>query len=120
MLIKIKNSRLFNTSPSKRFANEYGVSEELWNELWKRHKVLEYTIADLSDFYFVKTGNRIRRRGIKRWLFLTEIYVMTKPARERGAEVINTDMFGNLEQRVVEEITRHMKSGDTQNSRIML
>lgn len=119
MLIRIKNSRLFNTNPAKRFADEYGVPEQLWHELWKRHKLLDYTVADIAEYYHIKVGKPIRRRYIKRWLFLGEIYILSKPARDMGAEVINTELFGPFEQRVIDEITRHMKSGSTHDSRIM-
>lgn len=119
MLIKIKNSRLFTVNPSKRFAEEYNVPEELWIELWKRYKLLDYTIADLADYYHVKTNRLIKRRYIKRWIFLAEIYILTKPARDMKAEVINTALFGSLEQKVIDEITRHLRSGSTPNSRLM-
>jgi hypothetical protein len=119
MLIKLHNSRLFDTSPAIRFGEQYQVPETLWTELWKRYKLLDYSIADLSDYFHLKSGKPIKRRYMKRWIFLNEIYILAKPARDMGANVINTELFGDLEDRVVEEITRHMKSGSTSNSRIM-
>ncbi len=119
MLIRINNSRLFDTNPAKRFADQYSVDEKIWLELWKRYKLLDYTIEDLSDYFHIKTGKAIKRRYIKRWVFLGEIYILAKPAREMGAEVINTELFGKLEARVIEEITRHLRSGSTQDSRIV-
>lgn len=119
MLIKIRSSRLFTTDPARRFAEEYGVAQTLWAELWKRYKLLEYTIEDLADYFQMKAGRQIRRRSIKRWVMLSEVYAMSKTARESGAKVINTQMFGSLEQHVIYEVTRHMKSGNTHNSRIM-
>ena len=120
MLIKIKHSQLFSTDPCKRFSKEYNVPETMWIELWKRHKLLDYTISDLVDYFNIKTGRRIKRRNVERWLFLGEIYVVTKPARDKGAEVISTEIFGVLEGRVIEEITRHLKSGSTKDSRLMV
>ncbi len=119
MLIRLKNSRLFTTHPSKRFAEEYQVEENLWNEMWKRYKLLDYSVVDLADLFNIKSGKVIERRYIKRWLFLSEIYIIAQPAREMGVEVINTERFGELEQKLIEEVTRHMKSGSTQDSRIM-
>lgn len=119
MLIRINNSRLFDTNPAKRFAEEYDVDEKLWNEIWKRYKLLDYTVEDLSDLFHIKTGKQIKRRYIKRWIFLGEIYILAKPARDMGAQVINTELFGEFEQKVIEEITRHLRSGSTTDSRIM-
>lgn len=119
MLIKVKSSKLFSTSPAMRFANKYLVSQDMWTELWKRYKVLGYTHPELAEYFHIKTGKKISRRSVKRWIFLTNIYLLSKPARDMGAEVINTEMFGVLEKDVVYEVTRHMKSGSTTNSRIM-
>lgn len=120
MLVKLKSSKLFSTRPSRRFADEYDVPECVWEELWRRYKMLDYTIPDLADYFEIKAGRKIKRRYMKRWLFLGEVYLKTKNAREMGAEVINTSMFGKLEPRVVGEVTRHMRRGSTKNSRIML
>lgn len=120
MLVKLKKSKLFDTSPSKRFAQEYSVPEVLWAEIWKRHKLLDYTVAELAEYYQIKTGKQIKRKNIKRWIFLADIYILTKPARDMGAEVINTQLFGVLEDKVIREITKHLKSGSTTDSRIIL
>lgn len=120
MLVKLKSSKLFSVRPSRRFADEYKIPEDVWNEIWRRYKMLDYTIPDLADYFEVKAGRKIKRRHIKRWLFLAEVYLKTKGAREMGAEVINTSMFGSIESRVIEEVTRHLKSGNTKKSRIMV
>lgn len=120
MLIRIKQSQLFNTPPSKRFASQYNVPEALWHEIWRRYKLLDYSIADLADLFHLKANRPIKRRYMKRWIFLQDIYTIVKPARDMGAEVVNTELFGPLEHRVIEEVTRHMKTGDTRNCRIIL
>lgn len=119
MLIKIKSSKLFTTNPARRFAKEHGVPEVIWLEIWKRYKLLDYTIADLAEYYHFKAGKPIKRDYIKRWIFLGEIYALSKPARDMGAEVINTEMFGDLEEKVIREVTRHLKYGQTKDSRIL-
>jgi hypothetical protein len=119
MLIRINKSKLFTVHPSKRFANEYQVKEYMWNEMWNRYRLLDYSIADLADYFYVKTAKPIKRRHVKRWIFIQEIYNKTTPAREMGAEVVNTEIFGDLEDKVIEEVTRHLKYGDTHDVRIM-
>jgi hypothetical protein len=120
MLINIRKSRIFDTNPAKRFADKYNVPEELWTEIWKRYKLLQYDIADLADYFHFKAGQPIKRRYIKRWLFLTEIYTRTKHARDMGVQIVNTEIFGTLEAQVINEVTRHMKNGSTQDSNIIV
>jgi hypothetical protein len=119
MLIKIHSSRLFDTNPAVRFAEQYNVPQELWTELWKRHQLLDYSIIDLADYFHLKAGKPIKRRYIKKWIFLTEVYNMAKPARDMGAQVINTELFGELEPRVIEEVTRNMRFSGIKSSNIM-
>ena len=120
MLIKINNSQLFNTNPSIRFANQYEVPETLWNELWKRYKLLGYTPEEMTEYFEIKTKKQIRKRQVNRWIFLTEIYFVVKPARDMGAKVVNTSLFGKQEDKVIYEIVRHMKSGSTKKSNTMV
>lgn len=120
MLVKIRSSRLFDTSPAIRFANQYSVPENMWTEMWKRHKMLEFTLSELQEYFLIKTGKKIRKRQITRWIFLTDIYSRTKPAREKGAEVIDTSMFGEFEDKVIEELTRHLKSGSTKRVNVLV
>lgn len=109
MLVKLRNSRLFDTDPTRRFAKEYGVDESIWLELWKRYKVLDYTIDEMVEYFTIKTHKTIRARQIRRWIFLTDVFALTKPAREKKALVISTEMFGKLEKRVIDEITRGVR-----------
>ena len=120
MLIKIHSSRLFDTEPARRFAVKYNVSPDLWCEIWKRYKLLQYTVPDLADYFHLKVQKQIKRRNISRWIFLTEIYFLVQPARDMGVRVINTEMFGDWEERVIQEITRHLKDGSTHSSNIMV
>lgn len=120
MLLKVHKTRLFDTHPARRFAEQYNLSEDVWLEMWKRYKILDYTIKDLADYFHIKSGKQIKHRYVKRWLFLTEIFIIVKPAREKGANVIDTCIFGKLEMQVIEEITRHLKDGSTSKSGIMV
>lgn len=120
MLVKLRNSQLLFHDPSKRFARTYGVPEQLWVELWKRYKVLEYSVPELVEYFNIKSHKSVRPRQIKRWLFLTEVFILTKPAREKGALVISTDMFGKLERKVIDELTRGMRECGSKKSNIIV
>lgn len=120
MLLKLRKSALFNTDPAKRFAQQYDVALSLWLELWKRHKVLDYSINEMTEYFRIKSGKTIKRRQVKRWIFLTEVYMLTKPARDKKAEVISTELFGDLEQKVVLEVTRGMREVHTKRSNIIV
>lgn len=119
MLIKL-DSQLFTTHPARRFANKYAVPETMWMELWKRYKMLEYTPAEMAEYFQIKTGKSIKKRQVKRWVFLTEIFAITKPARDMGAQVVNTEIFGIYEGKVIDEIMKHIKSGGTKNCNIIV
>lgn len=106
-------------NPAKRFAKEHGVPEELWMEIWKRYKLLAYSVADLTDYYHFKAGKKIERNYIRRWIFLGEVYALSKPARDMGAEVINSELFGDLEEKVIREVTKNLKYSQTKDSKIM-
>ena len=120
MLVKLRNSRLFDTDPTRRFAAQYGVGEDIWLELWKRHKVLEYSVSEMAEYFRIKTGKIVQPRQVSRWIFLTEVFVLTKPARDKGARVINTEMFGKLEKKVIAEVTRGMRESGAKRSHIIV
>lgn len=120
MLIKIYNSRLFNTNPAIRFSKWHNVSEDLWIELWKRYKILGYSIEEMAEFFKMKSGKEIKNKQLKRWIFVTEIFIMTKPAREKRARVVSTELFGKLEQEVIYEMTRAMRECGAKKSNTLL
>jgi len=119
MIIRITKSILFTTDPDIRFASEHHVPLGLWRELWKKYKLQEYEVKDLCDLYHAKTGNRISRRALQRWIRRTEIYSRTKPAIERGVESVTSDFFGNLEWMVLKELFRNMKVSGTETIRVL-
>lgn len=110
---------MFMVHPAKRFAAEYNVPEILWHELYRRYQLLEYTVPELCEYYHISAGKMIKRKYLYRWIFMTEIYTLTKPARDKGAQAVSSEIFGNKEQKVINELTRHMRTGSTKNSRAL-
>lgn len=119
MIINISNSKLFTVDPAERFAKECGHSEELWREIWRRHKLLAYTIEELCDYYHIKTKKEVRPKSLQRWLWRTEIYHMAYPALKRGARTVVSDYFGEHEWDVIRELTKNLKSSDRKNVRTL-
>lgn len=120
MLIKLYSARILSQDPTKRFAKRHNVDEGIWLELWKRYKILDYSVDEMSEYFTLKTKKILKPRQIRRWIFLSEVYTLTKPAREKGARVISTEMFGPLEEKVVLEITRGMRECGSKKSNILV
>jgi len=110
MIILIQKSELFKVDPDVRFAREYSVDKGLWKEMWRRHKLLEYSIKDICDYYEVKTKRQISRQNIKRWVLRTEIYSRVKPVADMGCESLNSNYFGDLEWFVIKELLKNIKT----------
>lgn len=117
MIIHLNNSRLFTVSPDIRFASENGVDVGVWAEIWRRYKLLEYTVPELMEYVHIRTGNRPSRKSVNRWIFRAEIYMMAKFALENGATTVVSSFFNEYEKEVIQEITKHMRSGGKKSSR---
>ncbi|HNC32099.1 MAG TPA: hypothetical protein PKX08_18945 [Cyclobacteriaceae bacterium] len=109
MIIKINESKLFTVDPAIRFAIQYGVPQTLWKELWRRYKLLDYSIPELCEVYHIKVGKQIKRRKMDEWIFRGEVYMKTHDKIKMGVQAVNSSFFGELEQRVLNEVFRHTK-----------
>lgn len=110
MIILIKKSEIFYVDPDLRFAKFNHVNNGLWKELWRRYKILGYTKTELAEYFELKTKKTISNQNIKRWIFRTEIYSLTKPMVDKGCEAVNSNFFGDLEWFVIKELTKSIKS----------
>ena len=104
MIINIKKSILFK-DPTIRFLNEYG--NNLWQEMWRRHKQLNYTPRDMADYYHIKTGDRIKTQTIKRWIWRNKIYNKVEPVAKKGVECVNSAFFDEDEEKVLKELLKN-------------
>ena len=110
MLIYLNKSKLFTEDPAMRFAREYMTTEQMWNELWRRYKVLEYTVPELCEYMQIKTGSRFNERTMRRWVTRSELYHRAHPFVSRGVHTATTELFGEFEQDVINELMKHMKN----------
>lgn len=119
MIINITKSKLFTTDPTIRFARQYKVPHDLWKEIWRRHKLLDYSISEMCEIYQIKSGKKIKRRKMDEWVFRSEVYTLTNGILNKGVQAVNSNFFGDLENRVVNEVLRHIKYGDAKDTRNM-
>ena len=110
MIINLHKSILFTVDPDVRFAKEYNLEPGTLKAIYRRYKILEYTIDELCEFHQIKTGKKSSKKSIKRWIWRTEIYGMTKPVIDKGVQNVTSSFFKDHEWRVIKEITKNIKS----------
>lgn len=110
MIIDLTKSILFTQDPDIRFAKEHNVKVGFWKELWKRHKLFEYNVDDMCDYFQMKIGYRPSRKSIKRWIIRSEIYSMSRPVLNKGARTVMSSYFKQHEEYVVRELLKNIKN----------
>lgn len=113
MIIDITKSKIFTIEPSMRFSKEYGLPKDVWPEIWRRYKLLEYSNGDLRDFLFLKYARNLNYMSMKRWLCRGEIFMITNPLIKKGVIHVNSQIFGDYEEYVMNELIKPLKNGAT-------
>jgi len=119
MIIKV-NTKLFTIEPDVRFSREQNVPRGFWLDLWRRHKMLEYTVTELCEYFKLKTGRPASWSTIDRWILKTEMFNKVNPFVKKGVTSVNTEIFGDLEQKVINELTRQFREYGTTKSNIII
>lgn len=119
MIIRL-NSKLFTIDPDMRFANEQELPRGFWNDLWRRYKLLGYTPVEIKEYYNLKAKRQTDAITIHRWIFRTEIYFKAQPFVKKGVQVASTEIFGDLEQKLIDELTKQHRSGVASKNRIII
>lgn len=119
MLINLEQSKLFTVDPAVRFALIYEVHHKLWYELWRR-KELGYDLDGLCGYLLYKSDVRLERDTMRRWLFRTEIYYKARKVMKMGVRCVQSEYFEELEEDLVNELTRSMRSGVALDSRAIV
>lgn len=120
MLIYIKKSNLFTVDPDIRFSREYKVPLGTWKELWRKYKLLNYEDQDLKDLFFLKTGRYASQKMLPRWKWRTEVYSMTKPLIDKGAEAVQSYFFKEYEDKVLKEILKNVASSVHKTTKLLI
>lgn len=120
MIIDLSKSSLFTKDPDVRFAKEYLVPQGTWKKLWRCYKLLEYSNGDLRDYLFIKFARSISYSSMDRWIVRSEIYSVANIVLKKGAVHVNTSIFGNYEQYVIDEITKTLRFSGGKDSRVII
>lgn len=116
MIINIQKSKIFTVDPSSRFSKEYGLPREAWAEVWRRYKMLEYSNGDIRDYIFLKYARNLNWVSMDRWIRRGEIYIITRPLIEKGVIHVNSVIFGQYEEYVMNELVKPLKNGAVSKS----
>lgn len=119
MIIRI-DGKLFTIPPDERFAIIHNLNRGFWNELWRRFSMLEYTPTELKEYFELKTGKKTNSNTMQRWILRTQIYYKVQPFVKKGVSTVSTEIFGDLENDLIKELTRQYKSGVITNHRIII
>lgn len=121
MIITLIQSKLFTQDPDVRFSREYVVPVGTWKELWRRYKLLDYSNGDLRDYLFVKHARNLSYNSMARWIQRSEVFTITNPLIKKGVQHVNTELFGEYEQYVMDELTKQLRYGGARkNSRTII
>ncbi len=113
MIIDITKSRIFKIDPSIRFSTEYNLPKGVWAEVWRRYKFLDYSNGEIRDYIFIKYARNLNFMSMKRWLCRGEVYMITRPLIQKGVQHVNSRIFGEYEEYVINELVRPLKDGAT-------
>lgn len=111
MIIDLTKSKIFTLDPATRFGKEYGLPREVWPEIWRRYKLLEYSNGDMRDYIFLKHARNLNYMSMKRWICRGEVYLITNPLLKRGVVHVNSAIFGDYEEYVMNELVKPLKNG---------
>ena len=117
MILYITKSKLFTEDPALRFSRNYAVDEAVWRDMWHRYTAKDYTNDDLAEFFHIRTGKTITPDAVRRWILRAKVHAKAGPAIKKGAQAVRSDFFGDLEEYVVYEVTRHLRYGEAAESR---
>lgn len=111
MILDITKSKIFKLDPSIRFSKEYGLPKGVWEEIWRRYKMLDYSNGDLRDYLFLKYARNVSHPAMSRWIYRGEIYLITNPLIKQGIIHVNSRIFGEYEEYVMNELVKPLKNG---------
>jgi len=120
MLIHLTKSKLFTEEPDRRFCKEYNLPRGFWTEVWRRYKLLDYTLKDICDYYEFKSGRKTSGQAMQRWIIRTEIYCRAQVAIKKGAIVATSDFFNEFEPFLIKEITKQIRFSVKKESKMLI
>lgn len=120
MIINITKSKIFTVDPSIRFSKEYGLSRDVWAEVWRRYKFLDYSNGDIRDYLFIKYARNLNFMSMKRWIQRGEVYMISNPLIQKGVIHVQSRIFGDYEEYVMNELIKPLKNGATNKAETII
>ncbi len=120
MILDIRKSNIFTTSPDVRFTKEYSVPSGSWDKIWSKYKFYGYNHGDLKDYIFIKHARNLSYTTIDRWVMRAEIFSISEPLIKMGVQHVQSEIFKEWEQPLMDYLFKTMKSGSTTKSRIVI
>lgn len=120
MIIDLRKSKLFTDDPAKRFSKTNAVKPKLFEDLMYRYSLQGYTVPDLCIYFHIKVGVPISQRKMHEWIFRHKIYLRAQDALKIGSYIVNTNFFGDLEDRLSRKLTEHMRYRETRNIKTLI
>lgn len=120
MIIYLPKSDLFTVEPAKRFAKEYTVPEEVWLNIWIKHKIYDFEFKELYEYAIFKCGKTISKKSLRRWILRTEVYSRARDVTKLGGTTVTSSYFGELEGFVLKELLKQMRFSGSKNSRSII
>ena len=120
MIIYLRKSKLFTVPPAVRFGEAMNVDHKLWDDIWKRYRLLDYTTRELRELFELKTGKKIHRNTMNNWIFRTEVYSQAQPLIKKGAVSVRSEFFNKHEGKLILELTKHIRTGCARDSRTIV
>ena len=108
MIIYITKSKLFTEDPAIRFAEQYHVKPKLFHELFRRYTLGNYDSDALCGYFQYKTGKKLHKKALSRWIFRGKVYNKSKPVVSMGVQAVSSSFFGPLETELVNELVKNM------------
>lgn len=109
MYIKIQR-RLFQQDPAIRFSRVFGHPQQVWRDVWKRYKILDYSEEEAREYLMLLIKRNIKRNQFKLWIKRTEAYNRAQIAIRKGAKEVKSDYFGPVKGFVERELNRNYKT----------
>lgn len=119
MIIRI-DGKLFTVDPAIRFSHALDVSPAIWNQLWHRYSWLNYRPCDLISYFEIISGKKMHLTTLHRWLFRTKIYHAAQPFVKKSVRTVSTEVFGDLENELIKELTKQFTNSATSRRRIII
>jgi len=119
MILDLRKSHLFTIDPDKRFAKKYKQPHGLWNLIYRRYKLVGFTTEEVCDLYHIKTGSKISRQSMDRWIWRSDVYHKAKEVFDNGACIVVSSFFEELEWSIIKELTKNLKSSVNKNTKTL-